>query len=100
MSQKDQEEKIILVEDAAAEDSTKIFSLLFKSLISGVLVALFAAIVRAPLTGIFLILEMTGGAVSDFLPLTLASYAAYFMSALCRSTPVYEALLNRLVAKK
>lgn len=46
MSQKDQEEKIILVEDAAAEDSTKIFSLLFKSLISGVLAALFVSFFR------------------------------------------------------
>ena len=59
----------------------------------------FAAIVRAPLTGIFLILEMTGGAPSDLLPLIIVSYAAYFTSALCRSTPVYEALLNRMLAK-
>ncbi len=59
----------------------------------------FAAIVRAPLTGIFLILEMTGGAPSDLLPLIIVSYAAYFTSALCRSTPVYEALLNRMLTK-
>ncbi|HEV8238849.1 MAG TPA: H(+)/Cl(-) exchange transporter ClcA [Thermoanaerobaculia bacterium] len=56
--------------------------------------ALFAAIVRAPLTGIVLILEMTEN-YSLMLPLLLACFVAYLFADLLRDEPIYEALLER-----
>jgi CIC family chloride channel protein len=56
--------------------------------------ALFAAIVRAPLTGIVLILEMTAS-YSLMLPLLVACFAAYALADLLREEPIYEALLER-----
>jgi len=56
--------------------------------------ALFAAIVRAPLTGIVLILEMTEN-YSLMLPLLIACFAAYALADLLRQEPIYEALLER-----
>lgn len=56
--------------------------------------AYFTAIVRAPLTGIVLIAEMTGG-YSLILPLLAASLSAYAVAEFLRDTPIYEALLER-----
>jgi CIC family chloride channel protein len=56
--------------------------------------ALFAAIVRAPLTGIVLILEMTES-YSLMLPLLLACFTAYALADLLGEEPIYEALLER-----
>jgi chloride channel protein, CIC family len=56
--------------------------------------ALFAAIVRAPLTGIVLILEMTEN-YSLMLPLLIACFSAYALADLMRQEPIYEALLER-----
>jgi chloride channel protein, CIC family len=56
--------------------------------------ALFASIVRAPLTGIVLILEMTE-TYSLMLPLLLACFAAYAVADLMHDEPIYEALLER-----
>jgi CIC family chloride channel protein len=56
--------------------------------------ALFAAIVRAPLTGIVLILEMTEN-YSLMLPLLIACFTAYALADLLREEPIYEALLQR-----
>ncbi|MFN3335925.1 MAG: H(+)/Cl(-) exchange transporter ClcA, partial [Thermomicrobium sp.] len=55
--------------------------------------ALFAAIVRAPLTGIVLIVEMTGS-YSEILPLLVSCFTAYMLAEFLRDTPVYEALLE------
>ena len=57
----------------------------------------FAAIVRAPVTGIILICEMTGS-FTQFLSLTLVSLTAYVVADLMRSKPVYEQLLERMTA--
>ena len=57
----------------------------------------FTAIVRAPLTGIVLIFEMTGS-VSQLLSLALVSLAAYITANALRSQPIYESLLERLLA--
>lgn len=57
----------------------------------------FAAIVRAPLTGIFLILEMTGGSIQYLLPIAIVTYIAYFVAEVCQSKPVYESLLGLIV---
>ncbi len=59
--------------------------------------ALFSAIVRAPVTGIVLISEMTGS-FSHLLSLSTASLVAYIVAELLRSKPVYESLTERLLA--
>lgn len=56
--------------------------------------AYFTGIVRAPLTGVVLILEMTGN-YSLMLPLLLACLTAYGVADLLRDQPIYEALLER-----
>ena len=53
----------------------------------------FSAIVRAPLTGIVLLLEMTGSFTS-MLPLALVAIIASTTADLLKSPPVYEALLE------
>jgi CIC family chloride channel protein len=56
--------------------------------------ALFTAVVRAPLTGIVLLLEMTAD-YAFVLPLLGASFAAYGVANLLGDQPIYEALLER-----
>lgn len=56
--------------------------------------AYFAAIVRAPLTGIALIVEMTGN-YQQMLPLLVACFCAYAVAELMKDLPIYEALLER-----
>ena len=59
----------------------------------------FAAIVRAPITGIILISEMTGS-FTHLLSLSLVSVIAYVTADLLRAKPIYEQLLERLVARQ
>lgn len=56
--------------------------------------ALFASAVRAPLTGIVLIIEMTNG-YSLILPLLAACMCAYGVADWLGDAPIYEALLQR-----
>ncbi|MEI7643056.1 MAG: H(+)/Cl(-) exchange transporter ClcA [Chloroflexales bacterium] len=56
--------------------------------------AYFTAIVRAPLTGIVLIVEMTGN-YNQMLPLLVACFCAYLVAEALRDLPIYEALLQR-----
>jgi CIC family chloride channel protein len=56
--------------------------------------ALFTGIVRAPLTGIFLIVEMTGN-YNQMLPLLVACFFAYDTADLFKDIPIYEALMER-----
>lgn len=56
--------------------------------------AYFSAIVRAPLTGIVLMVEMTGN-YSLVLPLLVASLTAYGIADFLGDRPIYEALLDR-----
>ena len=56
--------------------------------------AYFSAIVRAPLTAIVLVVEMTGN-YSLVLPLLAACLTAYGVADFLRDRPVYEALLER-----
>jgi CIC family chloride channel protein len=56
--------------------------------------ALLTAIVRAPLTGIVLMIELTGK--YDFmLPLLVSCFAAYGVAEAMKDTPIYEALRER-----
>jgi len=59
--------------------------------------ALFTAIVRAPLTGILLIVEMTGN-YDQMLPLLVSSFFAYAVAELWKEMPIYEALMERDLA--
>lgn len=59
----------------------------------------FTAIVRAPLTGIILIFEMTGS-VSQMLSLSIISIVAYIVATLLRSEPIYESLLESLLKRR
>ena len=56
--------------------------------------AYFTAIVRAPLTGIVLIVEMTGN-YQQMLPLLVSCFCAYAFSEFLKDLPIYEALLER-----
>ncbi|MFV0516171.1 MAG: ClC family H(+)/Cl(-) exchange transporter [Aminipila sp.] len=56
----------------------------------------FAAIVRAPVTGIILISEMTGS-LSHLLALSLVSLVAYFVADILKGRPVYEQLLDKIL---
>ncbi len=56
--------------------------------------AYFSAIVRAPLTAIVLVVEMTGN-YSLVLPLAAACLTAYGVADFLGDRPVYEALLER-----
>lgn len=59
----------------------------------------FTAIVRAPLTGIILIFEMTG-TMNQLLSLTLVTITAYIMATLLGSKPIYESLLERILSRQ
>jgi H+/Cl- antiporter ClcA len=59
----------------------------------------FAAVVRAPVTAIVLVLEMTGN-MNHLISLVLVSFTAFVMAELLRSRPVYTMLYERLSTKK
>ena len=61
--------------------------------------ALFAAIVRAPITGIALVVEMTG-ATSLFVPLLTACAAAIAVPAMLGEPPIYDTLRDRDAARR
>ena len=54
--------------------------------------AVFAGIVRAPMTSVLIIFEMTGG-YGLVLPLMIANMTAFALARRWRRTPIYEALL-------
>ena len=54
--------------------------------------AVFAGIVRAPMTSILIVFEMTGG-YGLVLPLMIANMTAFALARYWRETPIYEALL-------
>ncbi len=53
----------------------------------------FTAIVRAPMTGLILIFEMTGS-VSQMLSLAVVALAAYIVATWLKSKPIYDSLLE------
>jgi CIC family chloride channel protein len=56
--------------------------------------AYFTAIVRAPLTGVVLIIEMTGN-YEQMLPLLISCFFAYAVTEYMKDLPIYEVLLER-----
>jgi CIC family chloride channel protein len=57
--------------------------------------AFFTGVVRAPLTGIILVAEMTGS-VTMLLPMLGACFAAMLLTTLLRNPPIYDSLLKRI----
>src|SRR5258708_2362537 len=60
--------------------------------------AFFTGVVRAPLTGIVLVTEMTAS-VTLLLPILVACFAAMLVPALLRDVPIYDALRERLLGR-
>jgi CIC family chloride channel protein len=60
--------------------------------------AFFAGVVRAPLTGIVLVTEMTGN-VTMLLPMLSACFAAMLIPTLMRHPPIYDSLKELAVRK-
>jgi chloride channel protein, CIC family len=58
--------------------------------------AFFTGVVQAPVTGIVLVTEMTGG-FTMFLPMLAACFAAMLVANLLGSAPIYESLRERTV---
>ncbi|UJF36281.1 chloride channel protein [Paenibacillus hexagrammi] len=58
----------------------------------------FTAIVKAPITGIILITEMTGS-FSNLLPTGVVCLTAYVITEVFKSKPIYESLLERFLHK-
>lgn len=56
----------------------------------------FTAIVRAPITGVILLVEMTGS-FNHLLPLTVVSVTSYVIADFMKSAPIYESLLENLI---
>ncbi len=56
--------------------------------------AVFAGIIRAPITSVLIIFEMTGG-YGLVLPLMLANMTSYVLARHWRPLPIYEALLDQ-----
>lgn len=56
--------------------------------------AVFAGVVRAPITSVLIIFELTGG-YGLILPLMLANMTAYALARRWRPLPIYEALLEQ-----
>ena len=79
-----------------------LFGILCSSLFPGVatnptelavvgMAAFFTAVVRAPVTGIILVMEMTG-TFTQFLPMLGACFAAMLVPTLLRDPPIYDSL--------
>ena len=62
------------------------------------MVGLFAAIVRAPVTGVILITEMSGN-FTNFLALSIVALLAYITADVLRGEPIYDQLLARMTEK-
>ena len=71
-------------------------SALFYNFVILAMAGYFTAIVRAPITGVVLIIEMTGS-FNHLLSLTVVSLIAYVVADLVKSPPIYEALLENLI---
>lgn len=63
------------------------------------MVGMFTGIVRAPATGIVLIIEMSGS-MNQTLSMALVALFAYLTADFLRSKPIYESLLENLISSK
>ena len=72
---------------------------LFYNFIIIAMAGYFTAIVRAPLTGIILMIEMTGS-LDQLLPLIITSAIAYITAETLQNKPIYETLFENLLQKR
>jgi H+/Cl- antiporter ClcA len=72
---------------------------LFYNFVILAMVGFFTSIVRAPITGVILLIEMTGS-FTHLLPLTIVSIVSYVVADLLKSTPIYDSLLDNQLAEK
>lgn len=82
-----------------AEIAIKYFGLdpsLWQEIVVVSMAGFFASIVRAPLTGIILVFEMTGN-LDSLLPLAAVSLTSYALANLLGSTPIYTSLLENIL---
>jgi CIC family chloride channel protein len=61
--------------------------------------AFFAAIVRAPITGIILATEMTGS-FTLLLPMLTSCFAAMIVPSMLHCPPIYDSLRDRMPQRK
>jgi CIC family chloride channel protein len=61
--------------------------------------AFFTGVVRAPLTGIVLVTEMTAN-VTMLLPMLGACFAAMLIPALLSDAPIYDSLREKILQRK
>ncbi|MFI3228008.1 MAG: ClC family H(+)/Cl(-) exchange transporter [Clostridia bacterium] len=78
---------------------TPLNEVLFYNFVIIAMAGYFTAIVRAPLTGIILLVEMTGS-LSQLLPLIITSAVAYIVAEELQNKPVYESLLENLLESR
>ena len=69
---------------------------LFQNFMVLSMVGFFTAIVRAPITGIILLLEMTGS-FSNLLSMSVVAITAYIVAELLKCLPIYDYLLENLL---
>ena len=69
---------------------------LFNNFVILAMAGFFTAIVRAPVTGIILLAEMTGS-FGHLLSISLVAIVAYITAYLLRSAPIYESLLENIL---
>lgn len=72
---------------------------LFNNFIIIAMAGFFTAIVRAPITGVILLVEMTGS-FANLLSLTVVSLVAYVTADLLKSVPIYDTILDDLIKAK
>lgn len=72
---------------------------LFNNFVILSMLGLFVAIVRAPITGIVLVIEMTG-TLAHLPSLTAVAALSYVTAAALNSEPIYDSLLARILAKR
>lgn len=70
---------------------------LFQEFVVVGMAGLFSSIVRAPITGIVLVFELTGN-MNNLLPLAVVSLTSYATANLLGSEPFYELLLGKIIA--
>lgn len=71
-------------------------SLYFSAVIVISMTTFFGASVRAPITAIVLVVELSGYQ-SDFLPIAISIFTAYLVAEILGNTPIYDSLMERLV---
>lgn len=72
---------------------------LFQNFLVLSMVGLFTSIVRAPITGIVLLLEMTGS-FSNLLSMFVVAVTSYLVAEVLKSLPIYDYLLENMLQDK